>query len=146
MTRRLCCAVIAALTLAVPASAHHSFSGQFDTSRAVTLHGVVASVEMVNPHSFIYLDVKTDAGVERYALEGPAPLQFQRRGLPLTLIKVGDELGTCGYLAKTDVVQTRTEPGTARDARKLSAAVLIMPAGEKLVWSNYRQEKCGLDK
>ena len=38
--------------------AHHSFSGEFDNSIAVTLQGVVASVEMVNPHSFIYLDVK----------------------------------------------------------------------------------------
>jgi hypothetical protein len=146
MTRRLCSAVLAALTLAVPASAHHSFSGEFDNSRAVTLHGVVASVEMINPHSFIYLDVKTDDAVERWALEGPGPLQVQRRGLPLTLFKVGDTLGACGYLAKSDVVQTRTEPITARAARKLQAAVLIEPNGEQLVWNNYRQEKCGLDK
>ena len=40
---------------------------------------------------------------------------------------------------------TRTEPVTARAARKLQAAVLMMPKGEKLVWNNYRQGKCGLD-
>ena len=126
--------------------AHHSFSGEFDNSIAVTVHGVVASVEMVNPHSFIYLDVRADGAVERWALEGPGPTQILRRGLDLKLIQVGDELGACGYLAKRDVVPTRTEPVTAKPARKLQAAVLMMPHREALVWNNYRQEKCGLDK
>ena len=48
--------------------------------------------------------------------------------------------------ATPDVLPTRTEPGTGVAARKLQAAVLIMRDGEKLVWNNYRQEKCGLDK
>ena len=126
--------------------AHHSFSGEFDNSIAVTLHGVVTSVEMINPHSFIYLDVKTQDVVERWALEGPGPTQIVRRGLDLKVIKAGDELGACGYLAKSDVVPTRTEPVTARAARKLQAAVLMMPSREQLVWNNYRQGKCGLDK
>ena len=126
--------------------AHHSFSGEFDNSIAVTLQGVVASVEMVNPHSFIYLDVKAHGAVERWALEGPGPTQIVRRGLDLKVIKVGDELGACGYLARSDVVPTRREPVTARAARKLQAAVLTMPNREKLVWNNYRQEKCELDK
>jgi hypothetical protein len=126
---------------------HHSFSGEFDNSIAVTLQGVVASVEMVNPHSFIYLDVKAPHGaVERWALEGPGPTQLLRMRRDLKLVKVGDELGACGYLARNDVVPTRTEPVTARAARKLQAAVLMMPNREPLVWNNYRQGKCGLDK
>jgi hypothetical protein len=146
MIRRICCAVMGLLTFTASVFAHHSFAGEFDNSIAVTLQGVVTSVEMVNPHSFIYLDVKTGGTVERWALEGPGPIQVRRRGLSLTFINVGDELGTCGYLAKRDVVPTRTEPGTARAARKLQAAVLIMSNRQKLVWNNYRQEKCGLDK
>ena len=127
--------------------AHHSFSGEFDNSIAVTLKGVVASVEMVNPHSFIYLDVKAPHGaVERWALEGPGPTQLVRMRRDLNLIKPGDELGACGYLARSDVAPTRTEPVTARAARKLQAAVLTMPNRETLVWNNYRQGKCGLDK
>jgi hypothetical protein len=126
--------------------AHHSFSGEFDNSIAVTVHGMVASVEMVNPHSFIYLDVKADGAVERWALEGPGPTLMVRRGLDLKLIKAGDELGACGYLARRNVVPTRTEPVTEKPARKLSAAVLMLPHREPLVWANYRQEKCGLDK
>ena len=49
-------------------------------------------------------------------------------------------------LARNDVVPTRTEPVTARAARKLQAAVLTMPNRKKLVWNNYREGKCGLDK
>ena len=128
------------------ASAHHSFAGEFDNSIAVTLQGVVASVEMVNPHSFIYLDVKAAHGaVERWALEGPGPTQLVRMRRDLKLVKPGDELGACGYLARRDVVPTRTEPVTSRAARKLQAAVLMMPNREKLLWNNYRQGKCELD-
>jgi hypothetical protein len=126
--------------------AHHSFAGEFDNSVAVTLQGVVMSVEMVNPHSFIYLDVMANGAVERWALEGPGPPQVVRRGLDLQFIKPGDQLGACGYLTRSDVSATKREPATARAARKLQAAVLTMPNGEKLVWNNYRQLKCGLDK
>ena len=148
---RLRAAIVLAIGMAIQFTrgaifAHHSFSGEFDNSIAVTLQGVVASVEMVNPHSFIYLDVKTHGAVERWALEGPGPTQIVRMRLDLKLIKAGDELGACGYLARSDVVPTRTEPVTARAARKLQAAVLTMPNREKLVWNNYRQGKCGLDK
>ena len=82
-------------------SAHHSFASQFDDRVAVTLHGVIASAEMINPHSFIHIDVKTpDGAMERWALEGPGPLQITRRGLALDLFKPGESLGVCGYLAK----------------------------------------------
>ena len=115
-------------------SAHHSFASLFDDRVAVTLHGVIASAEMINPHSFIHLDVQTrDGTMERWALEGPGPLQMTRRGLPLDMFKPGEPLGVCGYLAKNG-------------ARILQAAVLIMPGGEKMVWSNYRQRKCELDQ
>ena len=146
MTRRICCAVIGLFTLAVPALAHHSFAGEFDNTVAVNLQGVITSVEMINPHSFIYVDVTTGGSVQRWALEGPNPIQVKRRGLDLAMFKVGDKLGACGYLAKSDVPTTRTEPGTFQAARKLQAAVLIKANGEKLLWNNYRQEKCGLDK
>jgi hypothetical protein len=129
------------------ASAHHSFAGEFDNSIAVTLQGVVASVEMVNPHSFIYLDVTTHNVVERWALEGPAPRQVLRMGLDLHFIKAGDELGACGYLGRSDLVPQRTELFTSAGAvRKLQAAVLTMPTRKTLVWNNYHQGKCGLDK
>jgi hypothetical protein len=147
---RICATVAMALGTAVMlgghAFAHHSFAGEFDNSVAVNISGVVTSVEMVNPHSWIYLDVETDGAVERWALEGPGPFNIQRRQGDLTFIKPGAELGACGYLARADVTATKREPGTGKAARKLQAAVLTTAVGVQLVWNNYGQGKCGLDR
>ena len=147
---RVCAALVLALGMAVPfsgrASAHHSFAGMFDNAVAVNLSGVVTSVEMVNPHSFIYLDVTTDGAVERWALEGPGPTQVYRRGFDAAFIKPGDRLAVCGYLARADVSPTTREPATGKPARTLSAAVLMTADRGRFAWSNYRQGKCGLDQ
>jgi hypothetical protein len=128
-------------------AAHHSFLGEFDGTRALRLRGVVASVEMINPHSFIYLDVEAaEGGVERWALEGPSAFILQRRGWDRDIVKAGDSLGVCGYASRRDGGGRRTEPVTGRAARMLSAAVLILPGGEERLWENYRQGKCGLDR
>jgi len=126
--------------------AHHSFASQFDNSISVTLKGVVTSVEMVNPHSFIYIEVNTNGAIERWALEGPGANQARRRGWERDfIIKAGDELGACGYLARGDVTPTRTETTTAKAARRLEAAVLTTADRGTFLWSNYGQGKCGLD-
>jgi hypothetical protein len=125
--------------------AHHSFAAEFDNTISVTLYGVTTSVEIVNPHSFIYIDVKSEGAVERWALEGPAPQQVRRMERDHDFLTPGAELGACGYLARRDVVPTRKEPVTAKAARRLLAAVLITPTRGKFIWVNYRQGKCGLD-
>ena len=135
-----------AMMLGGHAFAHHSFEGEFDNSVAVTITGVVSSVEMINPHSWIYLDVQTEGAVERWALEGPGPFTIQRRAIDLALIKPGAELGACGYLARADVTTSKRQPGTGKAARKLQAAVLTTPAKGRFVWNNYRQGKCELDR
>lgn len=127
--------------------AHHSFSGEFDGSVALTFQGVVTSVEFANPHSYIYVDVRTDHGtIERWALESPSARVIARRGLQATFLRAGDELGVCGYPSRRDGRVTRAEPVTGRAARRLSAAVLTLPSGERRLWENYRQGKCGLDR
>ena len=53
-------ALVAAL--AVRASAHHSFAAEYDAKKPVTLKGTVTKVEWVNPHGWIYIDVKAPNG------------------------------------------------------------------------------------
>jgi hypothetical protein len=79
---RLQWAAAAALLFALPAIAHHSFSAEFDASKTVTLHGVVSKVDWINPHIFVYLDVKDESGkMTTWALQSLPPLFFRGSGL-----------------------------------------------------------------
>ena len=72
--------IAALLVLAVPAQAHHSVQGQFDVDGRITLTGTVSAVEWVNPHAYVYLDVKNDDDtVTTWALE-TGPIARMRRG------------------------------------------------------------------
>ena len=72
--------IAALLVLAVPGQAHHSVQGQFDLDGRITLTGTVSSVEWVNPHVYVYLDVKNDDDtVTTWALE-TGPVSRMRRG------------------------------------------------------------------
>lgn len=79
---RLQWAAVTVLACALPAIAHHSFAAEFDAGKTVTLHGVVSKVDWVNPHIFVYLDVKDDSGkMTTWALQSLPPLFFRGSGL-----------------------------------------------------------------
>jgi hypothetical protein len=86
ITNRLRWAV-AALSCALPLFAHHSFSAEFDSGKTVTLRGVVSKVDWINPHIFVYVDVKDDAGkTTTWALQSLPPLFFRGSGLTKDLL------------------------------------------------------------
>jgi hypothetical protein len=59
--------VLAGVTAAIP---HHSVSGQFDTSKQVTITGIISRVDWVNPHIYVQLDGRDESGnAGQWALE-----------------------------------------------------------------------------
>jgi hypothetical protein len=108
----------------VPASAHHSFSAEYDAKKVVTLTGTVSNVEWMNPHVYFYLDIVGEDGkVANWAFEMGPPNGLQRSGWTRNTIKIGDELTVNGTLAKDGSKQVNARTVTiAATGKRLGAA------------------------
>ena len=74
------------------AVAHHSYSA-FDMTGEKTVSGVIKKFDWTNPHSWIWIDVKNEAGdVETWGIEGMSPNYLARRGWNRTTLKQGDKV------------------------------------------------------
>jgi hypothetical protein len=83
------------------AIAHHSFSAEFDGSRAIRIEGALSKLEWTNPHSYFYVDVKDEKGnITTWGCEGASPGVLSRRGFSKGEVKLGDKLVVDGYPAK----------------------------------------------
>jgi hypothetical protein len=74
------------------AAAHHSHVN-YEPTDTLTVSGTVTEVQWINPHTWFFINVTNEDGVEEeWALESGAPSQLIRRGWSAESIKPGDEI------------------------------------------------------
>lgn len=114
----LFCAVV----VATPASAHHSFSAEYDKDDPVSVTGAVTKIEWRNPHVYFYVDVlsKETGKVENWAWEMGAPAVIQRQGWRRNSMKIGDLVMVEGSRARD------------RSTRGFARSVVLTATGKKL--------------
>jgi hypothetical protein len=145
MKSRLILSAAAAVCLGVCLSqagvqAHHAFSAEFDANKPVKFpEAVVTKVSLINPHSWIYVDVKgADGKTESWAIEAGSPNILMRRGITKDTLKIGTKIVVDGYQAKDG-------------SRRANGRDLTLPDGTKLflgssgIGAPYEVQRPGVD-
>jgi hypothetical protein len=112
--------VAAGMMAALPLSAHHSFSAEFDSDKKVRLEGKVVRMEWTNPHTWLYIDVEMpDGKVERWAVEGGSPGVLFRAGWTKNSLPEGTKIIVNGFAAKDGSFRANSRSIEFPDGRKL---------------------------
>jgi len=124
-------ALAAGLLLGAAASAfaHHAFAAEFDSKKPVKLRGTVTKKEWINPHTWIYMDVKKDDGtVDEWMIEAGTPNTLLRRGFTRESLKAGTVVLVDGYQSKDGSLRA-------------NGRNLTLPNGQTLFLSNSAEEE-----
>ena len=84
-----------------PILAHHSETGEYDSSKPVKVTGTISKVEWQNPHIWFYVDVKDESGkITTWGFSGAPPGSLMRRGITRDVLKLGAVVNVEGSRAR----------------------------------------------
>jgi hypothetical protein len=116
------------LLAAAPIWAHHAFAQEFDEKKPIKLKGTVTKWELINPHSWIHINVKNaDGSTTEWMIEGGSPNNLFRLGFTRDSLPPGTVIVIDGFQAKDG-----SNRGVGRD--------LTFEDGKRLFLSNNAAE------
>ena len=99
--RGILVALCAVVFCAAPALAHHAFEAEFSDLKPITVTGTITRVDWVNPHVYVFVDVKDEAGkVVNWSFETMPPGMLHRTGMSREMLPIGQTITIDGYAAK----------------------------------------------
>lgn len=122
------------LAFAPAADAHHSAAAEYEAN-IITLQGTIAKVDWMNPHVWIFLDVRNpDGTVTHWQCEGGSPNGLISNGWRKETLKPGDRVTVECSRAKD-----RPPKYSQNDMCKIRAVTL--PGGERLLMGSRPDER-----
>jgi hypothetical protein len=115
-----CALLLGAATL----TAHHSFDAEYDSKKPITVTGYVTKLDWINPHAYVYLDVKDDGQTRNYRIEMGPPYALVRGGWKRDTVKIGDQVTVNGAALAKDGSHT---------AGSMQTTSMTLASGQKLV-------------
>lgn len=101
MARRLICLTFLIVAAGAGVDAHHSIAGVYDSTQPVTIDGVVAEFQFVNPHPFVIVDVTDQRGTAQpWRLELDNRFELSGIGMTTDTLKPGDRVVATGSRAR----------------------------------------------
>lgn len=103
-----------------PLSAHHLFAAQYEAKNRFTMTGTISKIDWINPHSYLYVDVKDESGkVTQWSIEGYPPNTLIRTGVKRAMLKVGDTITVEGCKARDGANVGAGREVTLKDGTKV---------------------------
>ncbi len=125
--------VLAFAAGALPVSAHHSTTAEFDVQHRMTVSGTLTKVDWVNPHIVVFLDAQGDKGpgsTAAWKFESNPPAWFRRVGVSRADFAkaIGQKVTVEGNRAKDGSLYGYLLKITYADGNSLE---LVIPGGDR---------------